>query len=427
MGGVSLNLDWRRMKVVVIESDDWGLCAWSADEQAWRVLAGTPAFRTPAGRRYAGSTLESAEDVRQLAATLAALRGGDGLPPVLQANTVMAAPAFERLRPPQFECSELPLTTPTEASTRWHRPGLERAIDDARDAGLWWPELHGLHHIPEHAWLTALRRGADDARLAHEQHSPVCQAVEASGEYDPSEPRDLRGRNLRLAVERFRARFGRGPASLCPPDYRWDEALEADAESLGVTMLQGLGEQAGHRFPRLRRTMLRRRWPNRRGARFYLPPRIVFEPSAWLAGEQPSRIEAARRAVRDAWGRGQPAMLCTHRVNYAHLQLERSGAGRSALRDLLAGLVEDGAAFLTDDEVRQLHERSVSVRPIGASGAIVRCHGVPVEPVRFPVPTHATRAIVRDRNGHGGPELTIEDGHVVARLGAGVHRIDWGR
>ena len=100
----------------MLESDDWGLCAWSPDAQAWRVLADLPAFRTRAGRRYAGSTLESADDVRQLLGVLAEFRGGDGFPPVWQANTVMAGPAFERLRPPQFEFTELPLEEPEESA-----------------------------------------------------------------------------------------------------------------------------------------------------------------------------------------------------------------------------------------------------------------------------------------------------------------------
>ena len=59
-----MNLDWRRLKAVVLESDDWGLCAWSPDDQAVRVLADSPAYRSAPGRRYGASTLESADDVR---------------------------------------------------------------------------------------------------------------------------------------------------------------------------------------------------------------------------------------------------------------------------------------------------------------------------------------------------------------------------
>ena len=61
-----MSVDWARLKAVVIESDDWGLCAWSPDEDAYQALADTPAWRSPAGRRYGRSTLEAAADVKQL-------------------------------------------------------------------------------------------------------------------------------------------------------------------------------------------------------------------------------------------------------------------------------------------------------------------------------------------------------------------------
>src|SRR5580765_3195439 len=180
-----MNLDWTRLRAVVLESDDWGLCAWSPDHQAWRALADQPAFRTPWGRRYAGSTLESAEDVRVLTDTLLEFRGGDGFPPVWQANTVMSSPDYARLEPPAFAVEQLPLLDFPNVPARWGRPRLWEQLTIARMSGVWWPELHGLHHLPETAWLTALRRGESDARRAHEQQSPICQAVEASGEYDP--------------------------------------------------------------------------------------------------------------------------------------------------------------------------------------------------------------------------------------------------
>ena len=121
-----MNLEWRRMKAVVFESDDWGFCAWSPDEHAFRVLSDTPSFRTAAGRRYGGSTLESAADVKALARTLMEFRGGDGFPPVWQANTVMASPDFARLRAPMFEVSQLPLVDLPESPSRWARPGMWR-------------------------------------------------------------------------------------------------------------------------------------------------------------------------------------------------------------------------------------------------------------------------------------------------------------
>jgi len=421
-----MNLDWTRLKAVVLESDDWGLCAWSPDEQAYRVLADAPAFRTDTGRRYAGSTLESADDVRQLGATLLEFRGGDGFPPAWQANTIVAAPDYSKLLPPLFPAEELPLLELPVLPSRWKRPGMWDEVARARESGVWWPELHGLHHIPERAWITALRRGVSDARRAHEHESPVCLAVEASGEYDPSEPRDVRRRNLQRSVEVFTRLFGRPPGSLCPPDYRWDEDLEADAETAGVTTFQGHGEQHGHKFPRLRRTMLRWRWPTASGKRFYMPPRIAFEPSNVERIGQNSLIDHTHRTVRNSWRRAQPAVVSSHRLNYAHLEGERSARGRGMLRDLLKRMVEDGAVFLVDAEVRQLHDRNWSVREIGKRGALVRYHGVPRDPIRFAAPNGTRSATLRESRGPDDADVKLDGGQVTARLNVGEYLVEWG-
>ncbi|MBI5710200.1 MAG: hypothetical protein HZC42_07855 [Candidatus Eisenbacteria bacterium] len=414
-----MNLDWGRLKAVVFESDDWGLCAWSADEDAHRALAGTPAFRSPAGRAYARSTLESAADVRLLAATLLEFRGGDGVAPAWQANTVMAAPDYAGLAAPRFDCDALPLVFLPETPARWRRPGMWAQVEQAIEAGAWWPELHGLHHLPEHAWLSALRRGDADALAAFEAQCLVCAAVEASGEFDPSEPADRRSRGVALAVERFGSLFGRAPSSLCPPDYRWDERLEDDAGRLGVTTLQGHAERAGP-LPRLRRLIHRHRWPLRAGARFYLPPRIAFEPRGTAAPGAPLGAAAAHRAVRAAWRRGQPAIVSTHRLNYAHLDAAWSEAGRAALRDLLSRLTADGAWFLTDAEVRQLLERGWSARPVATRGALVRSPGASAT-VRFPAPAGVTGA------SSAVAGAALEGREVVVRLERGAAMVEWRR
>lgn len=422
-----VNLDWRRLKAVVLESDDWGLCAWVPDEQAHRVLADAPAWRGPTGRVYGGSTLEHADDVAQLVGSLLEFRGGDGLSPVWQANTVMATPDYARLMPPLFECDGLPLVRFPEFPARWSRPGLGEAIRDASDAGVWWPELHGLVHLPQVAWLRALRRGIADARRAFEQQCFVCEAVEAGGEYDSGEPEAIRTGSLALAVSHFQACFGRPPGSLCAPDYRWDERLEVDAEGLGLTTIQGVAEQMGHPFPRLRHVLHRYRWPDVRGRRFYLPPRIAFEPRGEGARGARLGAERAHRAAREAWGRGQPAVVSSHRLNYAHLDPAWVDTGRGALRDLLSLLTADGAVFLTDAEARSLQERAWSVRPVGERGAILRYYGAPRAPVRFPAPAGVDRVSLREGQAAEAPRFSVEGGEVAAEVSPGGYALEWGR
>jgi len=422
-GPPRVNLDWSRQRAVVIESDDWGLCAWSPDEQARRVLSDTPAFRSAAGRRYGGSTLESAADVRELVETLSGFRGRDGCRPVWQANTIVAAPDYAALIPPRFDVDALPLVDLPATPARWSRPGMWEEVRRAAAAGLWWAELHGLHHLPETAWLAALRRGTDDARRAFDQHSPVCSAVEASGEYDPAEPALVRDRNLTLATEKFTHLFGRAPSSLCPPDYRWDDRLEAQAERLGIAALQGKSEQHGARWPRARRLWHRYRWPRFGGRRLYLPPRIAFEPGA---RDDRSGLAAAHRAAREAWSRRQPAVLSTHRVNYAHLDADASAAGRAMLRDLLQRLCADGAVFVTDAEVTQLVTGGWSRRDLGERETLLRYHGVPGEALRIAAPPRVRSARFAETKDDGA-RIEVSGDQAEVRVNVGEHRIEWSR
>jgi len=211
-----------------------------------------------------------------------------------------------------------------------------------------------------------------------------------------------------------------------PNNKKPKENAEADAETAGVTTFQGHGEQHGHKFPRLRRTMLRWRWPTASGKRFYMPPRIAFEPSNVERIGQNSLIDHTHRTVRNSWRRAQPAVVSSHRLNYAHLEGERSARGRGMLRDLLKRMVEDGAVFLVDAEVRQLHDRNWSVREIGKRGALVRYHGVPRDPIRFAAPNGTRSATLRESRGPDDADVKLDGGQVTARLNVGEYLVEWG-
>ena len=142
-------------------------------------------------------------------------KGGDGSHRVLQANTVMTAPV--RAQPPHLDDGELP---PRRAARHAHavkRPGLWSAIQGGvRRRRCGGPSCMASITCPSAPGWLRLDRGEADARRAFEQQSPVCAAVEASGEYDPSEPAERRTTRIERAVTLFRERFGRTPSSLVP-------------------------------------------------------------------------------------------------------------------------------------------------------------------------------------------------------------------
>ena len=378
-----MTLDWRRQKAVVLESDDWGLCAWSADEEAHRALAATPSFRDAVGRRYGRSTLERAEDVHALCAVLEEHRDANGITPVWQANTVMAAPDFAGIAGAASIPEQIPLVFLPDLPTRWTRPGLWDAVRSAVERGTWWPELHGLHHIPASAWLAALRRGDADARLALEHDCLVCRATQAGSEYGPDEPEPRRRDQLVQAQRHFERAFGRAAVSLCPPDYGWDARLEPQMHALGLRVLQGWVEQAGLSW--LGRRLRRRRWPRGNGPLFAMPARIAFEPRGDASPEAPLGAHRTLARVRAAWRAGRPAVVSTHRLNYAHLDGRWPDAGRAQLRTLLAALVDVGATFLTDSEVLGLERKGWSLRPIGARRGLLRVRDAGRVPPRLPL------------------------------------------
>src|SRR5262249_31387305 len=138
-------------------------------------------------------------------------------------------------------------------------------------------------------------------------------------------------------------------------------------------------------------------------------------------------VAAGHRGARDAWSQGRPAVVSTHRMNYAHLDAEHSRNSRQALHELLHRLCAENAVFLVDHEVRQLAERHWSVRDLGGRGVLLRHYAVPRGTLRFAGPWGVTG--VRLRGPHDDPraELAVQDGHVEVRVNLGEYVLEWTR
>ena len=120
-----------------------------------------------------------------------------------------------------------------------------------------------------------------------------------------------------------------------------------------------------------------------------------------------------------------PAVVSSHRLNYAHLDSDWKDASIGALHDLLGRLTGDGAVFLTDAETRQIHERGWSTRPVGARGTLLRYYAVPRLPIRFPAPAGVVAVRLREGRRSAGAELAIEGDAAVARLDPGEYLLEW--
>ncbi len=370
---------WSEQRVVAFESDDWGFCGFVPDTTALTGLdrgALATGYFPPV---YWESTLEDSSQVAGLCDLLSAFRGSDGLPPVFQANYIVSALAWEPIedspgtategdhRWVQYDIPRLP--------PRYGRPGMWNAVADGMAAGLWRPEFHGAYHY-EPAARHAAALTSEPTRVATGRGVTVFAGSERAYELGRTRPRDLLVEEFAFAREVFTGLFGRPPVSIIAPDYVWDACHEDIWQADGVRVIQAKREQ---RFADGRNASLGRRvlkiWL-RTWARLTRPGLTYLERNCRLEPVQhddhAAVVEHCRRQVHDAWRRNEPAIVETHRINFAHCRDEVARAGRQALSSLCAAITAQSdrlPLFLSDDELAGLQRRGTSWTVRG--GAVV--------------------------------------------------------
>ncbi len=361
LGGSPSLVDWRSARAVVIESDDWGLCGYVPAAAALEGLdlTGLRVGEIPAV--YLNSTLEDSAAVTALAAVLAAGRGRDGGPAVLQPNYIMgwlATPAeADPTARPEFRRGTLP-----DLPAAYARPGLWRAVADAVAADVWYPEYHGLwHYVPEERFA-ACDHDPNVASAARRGFLPF-PGCSRSYELNDGRPLPTVAAELATGLSAFAGLFGREPEAVIAPDYHWSRRHERLWRDVGLSVVQSQREQRHPDYEgksgRLRKALARslRRWSEQRLT--YLDRNVRLETAQ--IGDPAEATDRAERNVRRAWRRGEPAVVESHRVNYAHLDPAVASDGREALGGLLSALGGE-PLYLTDVEVARLARGGTSWR-----------------------------------------------------------------
>ncbi|MBK8166020.1 MAG: hypothetical protein IPK64_08640 [bacterium] len=384
-------VDWRRLRAVALHSDDWGLAGFVPSVDAWVGLdrAALSPGRFP--DVYWNSTLEDSACVARLAAVLAGGRGRDGRPAVLQPNYVVSALDWTGGQWVRRDLPDFPET--------YRRPGLWQAMAEAMWAGVWYPEYHAAWHYDPQRRRQAVAAGGV-ALAAAERGVMLFPGSEAARELGPWRPTSELAAELDAGLAVFTAAFGRGPGSIIAPDYTWDGRCEDLWESRGLTVIQAKREQrhpglppgAGGRVLKV----LDRQWSRaRHRGRIYLERNCRLEPAQ--APDAGAVVAACLDQTRRAWRCGEPAIVETHRVNFAHGDAAVAAAGREALAVYLAGLAglgETGPVFLVDAEIASLVRRGTSLVEAGdvlvaRNGTRSRRLAIPVAPAGPPKGTVA--------------------------------------
>lgn len=359
-------LSWKsRRRLLVIESDDWGMIRMASREAFKRLQARGYAVHECPYNTF--DTLEAADDLEALTDTLLGFRDQRQRPPVLTANMVMGSPDFAAIRDAGFR--EFHVTPVWETLPNHGRESAIAAYRQAREAGVLRPQLHGRDHVAVGRWLEALQRreqrfvdAFDEGMFTvHPGGVTNCRRdlLDALG-CAPNDPAfaDL-ATALKQAQEWFVAFWGVPSSSFIAPCYTWHEALEPALSELGVRFLQGSRVQRAPRsaphvgIDRKRHTTGQR---NARGQR-YIVRNVSLEPS--IEGNEDRCLDHALVEVASAFHHRTPAIVSSHRLNYiGGLNESNRDRGLRVLAAFLKAVQRHwpDVEFVSTDELGQLME-----------------------------------------------------------------------
>jgi hypothetical protein len=354
---------------IIIQSDDWGFCAWSPDQSAFETARQLDDGKV--GQDYWGSTLESPHDLHQLFEVLAEFEGGDGFPAKIQANYILANADFGRIAAAGYKKwygIELPDVPP-----RWRRGDIVEAAKKGIEAGVWQAEHHGYAHIDLRVLLRLLRAGDNKVMKLFQSECLPLNCPEVFPEYASGVDEE----HLLRGIELFRELFGYAPRSTCPPNYVVSNDLASALSTTSISILQGANRF--HFASRLVRQIARlspstARSLALRGNKCQLLDRSTdFEPRGQpeRATEDPHWRMTFRDIERALQSTGI-AIVSTHRLNFVHHDRAWVEAGLRQLRQLLHAVKQrfPEAVYVSDWEYVQIQRWGVSASPRGAKIAV---------------------------------------------------------
>lgn len=333
----------RGVKALVIQSDDWGYCGWTASRASFKSL--TPLLERRYGSKgliWGNSTLEAPEDLEMLFQLLEGHSDTRGRHPAFQAGYVTGNPDYQRMQEEGFRTLHnvfLPDIPPL-----WQRGELVAKAREGMERGVWHPVYHGASHFNVGRWLQRLAVDPD-TRAAAAEGCFLGEGNSGDFEFGPLAEKAALRPLLREGLQAFQHSFGFFPQAAILPAYFWGPEAEEALAREGVGILHGKNCQV-----RRQNALERGRgklynlfgWKDSAkswqiscgdyrldlGLR-YLVRNVFFEPYldwAWHGRSPEETVAAAVEAVEQAWRREEPAVLITHRINYVgwHGETRRS-------------------------------------------------------------------------------------------------------
>ncbi len=329
-------------KCVAIECDDWGSIRMPSKEVHTELLKS--GLRIP-NDRFINDTIETSEDLEMLFNVLYSVIDSSGHHPVVTAVSNMANPDFEKIRQSGF--SGYHYEKFTDTYIRYGRgENIFGLWKQGIAEGLFIPELHGREHLSVQIWLRMLKEGNRDLLVAFDKEfvspeipgiDPLANGFRAEFYHNSQSEIPFLKRSITDSVELFRDIFGFSPKIFVPGNAVFHPVFEEDVTRSGIKFLY-VNRNMFYRDTG--GNMIRKNYlsgqKNTSGLIFYLR-NCVFEPCS----ENYSGIDYTLMQIDAAFRWGKPAIISTHRVNFAGgIDVANREKGLRELKDLLNTIVK---------------------------------------------------------------------------------------
>lgn len=338
-------IDMTHHKPVVIESDDWGACEYTADPQMQKTYL---EILKKYGRQDEASytTLESTADLERLYSLLESHTDCRGRHPVFTSYTCMGNPDFDAIRANGFtEYVDIPIDK--GFPSMWQRPGVIEKYLEGEKRGVWRAEYHAmLHHTSPKLWLEKVRDGEFERALFDLQNYYLLYHLP---EYDGY---NLREQHAMIAegFNRFKRIFGRLPSCCVTSDaYPETEILWSALGATSIALINcrvNSGETVVYPTKPWNMQNIYGRLGdyNEKEDITYLTRNAFME---WGCTEE--QIIAAAKRSWEVYH--EPVIISSHRGNYCNFKPGAADAHYERLDRVLTILESLGAEYTTSAEL----------------------------------------------------------------------------
>jgi hypothetical protein len=353
-------------KIVVFESDDWGMIRMASKDAYNRLLKkGYPVD----GCTYnSNDALETNDDVQFLAEVLQNHRDRNGNFAKFTLNNIVANPDFVKIKANGFKKYEyepfietLKRYSNADNVIQYYKEGIE--------SGVFQIQFHGREHVNVNRWIDKLaendkaiidafeeemftvavgsnnsgrREGLDSFGMAYKTQYEIMESVIETG------------------TELFEKLWGYKSLSFIAPCYTWSEKLEPILRHNSVKYIQGSHAQIMPVDGLELKVKVKRHYMGQKNAynQIYLVRNVHFEP----AGKSNLDRENANTLVqiKNAFMWKKPAIISTHRVNYiSRINPKNKENNLKLLNKLLIQIVAlyPDVEFMSSDQLGNLIEK----------------------------------------------------------------------